>query len=119
MSCSAGPKRARGGPTELLSASATARYLRGINGDDDRNLLQAQRANLSAAQVELLRWIERGSPEGRYSDYSHRISAAALRTRGLVKISGHGPSWSVELTPRGAAVLALPAPSPPVRQARV
>jgi hypothetical protein len=60
---------------------------------------------LNAAQLELLRWVGRGCPEGVYDGYRHRISAAALQSRGLLKVSGRGPLWCAELTPRGAAVL--------------
>jgi hypothetical protein len=80
-------------------------------GTDEPELLRDLRARLNPAQVELLEWLDEGSPAGRYEDYSHRISAQALQTRGLVKVSGHGPSWTAELTARGAAVLAQPAPS--------
>ncbi len=37
--------------------------------------------------------------------YSHRVSAAALRSRDLVKISGHGGTWRAEITPRGTNFL--------------
>jgi hypothetical protein len=60
---------------------------------------------LSTAQVELLRWVKGGCSDGVYEGYAHRVSAAALQSRGLVKVSGHGPLWRVELTARGAAVL--------------
>ena len=48
----------------------------------------AQRKTLSEAQVALLRWIGDGCPAGVVEGDSHRISAAALRNRGLVKITG-------------------------------
>jgi hypothetical protein len=67
---------------------------------------------LNTAQLDVLRWVARGCGKGVYEGYSHRISAAALQTRGLVRISGRGPSWKAELTARGAAVLALPEPTP-------
>ena len=40
------------------------------------------------------------------SDDRHRISAAALRNRGLATTSGHGLSWTARLTPAGADYLA-------------
>jgi hypothetical protein len=52
--------------------------------------------------------VAAGCPEGRYEGYAHRVSAAALKTRGLVTISGRGPSWKAALTARGAAVAELP-----------
>jgi hypothetical protein len=38
--------------------------------------------------------------------YLHRVSAAALRSRGLLRISGRGPTWRAELTDTGRAVVA-------------
>jgi hypothetical protein len=61
--------------------------------------------------------VAAGCPDGRYEGYSHRVSAAALKTRGLVAISGRGPSWKAALTTRGAAVAESadePAAEPPV-----
>jgi len=51
----------------------------------------------------VLEWIKAGRPEGVYDeeDYTHRISARALESRGLVVIRGHGRSWVATLTPRG------------------
>jgi len=37
--------------------------------------------------------------------YAHRVSAAALRSRGLLRISGRGPTWHAELTPSGRSLL--------------
>lgn len=72
------------------------------------------RDGLSAAQLEVLRWVAEGCPAGRYEGYAHRVSAAALRTRGLLRISGRGPLWKAELTERGAGVVQLPDPPPAV-----
>ena len=36
--------------------------------------------------------------------YSHRTSAAALRSRGLLRIAGRGPTWRAELTDSGRAL---------------
>lgn len=57
--------------------------------------------SLNEAQVAVLRWIASGSPPGVMEGYTHRVSASALRTRDLVRISGRGPSWRAELTERG------------------
>ena len=56
---------------------------------------------LNDAQVAVLRWIAAGSPAGVMEGYTHRISASALRTRDLVRISGRGETWRAELTDRG------------------
>lgn len=52
---------------------------------------------------------------------SHRISAAALRRRGLVTISGRGPTWLATITTAGREYLKqADGPIPPVpRQANV
>jgi hypothetical protein len=39
-------------------------------------------------------------------DHTHRVSAAALRSRGLLRISGRGPTWRAELTESGRAIVA-------------
>lgn len=51
----------------------------------------------------------------------HRISASALRSKGLVKISGHGPTWTARPTKTGQKYLEqLESDDPPVpRQANV
>src|SRR5262245_35655899 len=51
--------------------------------------------------------------------YEHRVSAAALRTRDLVRISGRGQTWRAEVTPAGRAYLEdPPRPEPHRRQRR-
>ncbi len=47
---------------------------------------------LNPAQIAVLEWIKNGCPAGAYPEdnYSHRISARALQSRGLVQVSGHG-----------------------------
>src|SRR2546423_3863869 len=62
---------------------------------------------LNEAQVAVLRWIAAGSPSGVMEGYTHRVSASALRTRDLVRISGRGPTWRAELTERGREQLEL------------
>jgi len=73
--------------------------------------------HLNDKQLRVLRWVERGCPDGEYVDdnYGHRITAKALASRGLVRVEGHGTSWSATLTDAGASRVAQlkPAPSPP------
>jgi hypothetical protein len=70
---------------------------------------------LTEQQVSILRWITDGCPDGVMDGHWHRISAAALRTRGLVKTSGRGPTWTATVTDAGREYLAqLDGPSPPV-----
>jgi hypothetical protein len=61
---------------------------------------------LTPRQEEILRWIGQGMPDGVMEGDAHRISAAALRSRGLIKTSGRGLSWSAKLTPAGHDYLA-------------
>jgi hypothetical protein len=81
----------------------------------------AQRKTLTEQQVSLLRWIAEGCPDGVMDGMSHRVSAAALRNRGLVTVSGRGPSWMAKITDAGRAYLAeVDGPKPPVpREANV
>ncbi|WP_139196052.1 hypothetical protein [Curtobacterium sp. MCBA15_009] len=44
-------------------------------------------------------------------NYGHRITAKALASRGLVRITGHGPSWKATLTDAGASRVAELKPS--------
>lgn len=61
--------------------------------------------HLNDKQRRVLSWIERGCPEGEYVDdnYGHRITAKALAGRGLLRITGDGPSWKATLTAAGTA----------------
>jgi hypothetical protein len=61
----------------------------------------AHRKTLTQAQLDLLEWIAESCPEGVMEGESHRISAAALRRRGLVQISGRGRSWEAQITAAG------------------
>jgi hypothetical protein len=81
----------------------------------------AQRKTLTEAQVALLRWISEGCPNGQMEGDSHRISAAALRRKGLVAISGRGPTWAATITDGGREYLErVDSPAPPIpRQGNV
>ena len=82
----------------------------------------AQRKTLNERQVTVLRWIAEGCPSGVMDDEFHRISAAALRSRGLVAISGRGPTWKARITldGRGYLLEQVDGSDPPVpRQANV
>lgn len=81
----------------------------------------AQRKTLSQAQLDLLQWVDEGCPGGVYEGFDHRISAAALRRRGLVQTSGHGGKWEVRITAAGREYLRTskePGAAPP-RQANI
>jgi hypothetical protein len=81
----------------------------------------AQRKTLTEQQVAVLRWIGEGCPRGVMEGDSHRISAAALRKRGLVTTSGRANTWFAKITEDGRNYLAQvdgPAPLTP-RQGNV
>lgn len=65
---------------------------------------------LNAKQLAVLNWIAAGCPDDRYEGYAHRLSAAALRSRGLVRTRGKGPTWRAELTDAGRSHLGLKTP---------
>jgi hypothetical protein len=65
----------------------------------------AQRKTLTEQQISILRWISEGCPDGVMEGDSHRVSAAALRRRGLVRTSGRGPTWSASVTEAGREYL--------------
>jgi hypothetical protein len=60
----------------------------------------------NAQHRPVLRWIGDGCPGVVMHGYAHRSPRAALRARGLVRVSGRGPGWRAELTDWGRAWLA-------------
>jgi hypothetical protein len=75
----------------------------------------AQRKTLTERQIGLLRWIADGCPTGVMSDEYYRISAAALRSRGLVTTSGRGQTWEARITDTGREYLRnVDGPNPPI-----
>jgi hypothetical protein len=60
---------------------------------------------LNAAQHGVLQWIAAGCPAGTFEGYAHRVSAAALRSRGLIGTRGRGPTWQAMLTDAGQEYL--------------
>lgn len=57
---------------------------------------------LTEPQLAVLRWIAEGTPSGVYeAGFEHRITARALERRGLIKVRGHGASWSATITLAG------------------
>jgi hypothetical protein len=74
----------------------------------------AQRKTLNSTQVAVLRWVADGCPDRGVDSISTRISAGALRNRGLIRTSGHGPTWSASITVAGKDYLAqVDGSSPP------
>ncbi|WP_418063181.1 helix-turn-helix domain-containing protein [Pimelobacter simplex] len=60
-------------------------------------------SRVNPRQVEVLKWIADGCPDGRWpaGDYSHVLSGNALANRGLAAIKGRGPRWSASITDDG------------------
>lgn len=66
----------------------------------------AQRKSLTQAQLDLLEWIADGCPDGVMEGFDHRVSAAALRRRGLVRTTGRGATWQATIAEAGKEYLA-------------
>lgn len=124
--CLSGEREARvhidGGPAdeardlEAASCERHVRCRRGWNGRWD-DWLVAQRKTLTQRQVDVLRWICDGCPDGVMTGeaYSERITAGALRNRGLVITRGSGASWSASITEAGVEYLAqVDGSNPPI-----
>jgi hypothetical protein len=74
----------------------------------------AQRKTLNDVQVGVLRWIDEGCPDDGVDGVPARISAGALRNRGLVRTSGRGPTWKATITSAGKEYLQqVDGPNPP------
>lgn len=61
---------------------------------------------LNARQVEVLRWIGDGCPDGRWTDFTFKTTATALASRRLVTVSKRGGTWSAALLAAGEHYLA-------------
>lgn len=55
---------------------------------------------LNTRQVEVLRWISEGCPEGRWAESGYKVSAASLQARRLIKVSKRG-GWKATIEPAG------------------
>ncbi len=56
--------------------------------------------SLNTRQVEVLRWISEGCPEGRWAESGYKVSAASLQARRLIKVSKRG-GWKATIEPAG------------------
>lgn len=66
-------------------------------------------SDLNAAQLHVLRWVADGCPADVMPDgYAHRVTAAAVRSRGLITTKGHGSTWRAEITSKGREYLRNP-----------
>jgi len=62
------------------------------------------RKPLNPRQVEVLRWVAGGCPEGVMVGETHKVSAAALKSRHLVKVSKRD-GWQATITEEGRRYL--------------
>lgn len=63
-------------------------------------------APLTDGQLNVLRWIADGCPDGVMEGHLHKISAVALENRHLVRVRKSGGIWAAELTDDGNYYLA-------------
>lgn len=61
---------------------------------------------LNERQVDVLRWIGDGCPDGRWTDFTFKTTATALASRRLVTVSKRGGTWSAAILPAGEHYLA-------------
>lgn len=61
---------------------------------------------LNDRQIEVLRWIGDGCPDGRWADFTFKTTANALASRRLVTVSKRGGVWSAAILPAGSHYLA-------------
>lgn len=76
----------------LIPVRSMSRYFLDMGKNPDR---------LTREQFAVLKWIGEGSPGGVYTGYEHKIVARSLLRRGLVTITGKGPTWAAHITPKG------------------
>lgn len=75
---------------------------------------------LNERQLQVLRWVGQGCPEGVWEGTTHKLSCQALQSRGLVKVSKRKGQWSASLTnsrPRARNAISLLS-EPPQRVSR-
>ncbi|WP_371655205.1 MULTISPECIES: hypothetical protein [unclassified Streptomyces] len=80
---------------------------------------------LNDRQQAVLDWVSQGCPDGVWPDSTYKVSAQALQSRGLVKITKHRGYWSARLTDKGRRHLTErgicplePSTEPPARPGR-
>jgi hypothetical protein len=58
-------------------------------------------ASLNHRQLDVLRWIRDGCPEGRWDGYTYKTVAIALQSRRLVSVSKRGGRWTAKIEQAG------------------
>lgn len=61
---------------------------------------------LSVRQLEVLRWVSDGCPDGVWGDSTYKTTAHALASRGLLKVNRRRNQWAAVVTDAGAFYLA-------------
>ncbi|MFH9397465.1 hypothetical protein [Streptomyces sp. NPDC017556] len=57
--------------------------------------------DLNERQQTVLDWVGQGCPDGVWQDSTYKVSAQALQSRGLIKVTKRRGHWSANLTDRG------------------
>jgi hypothetical protein len=65
-----------------------------------------RRSAFNEGQINVLRWIADGCPDGVMEGYTYKTTALALETRRLVTVSKKGGVWRAEATDAGRYYLA-------------
>lgn len=61
---------------------------------------------LNQRQLDVLKWINDGCPDGRWTDYTFKTTAQSLASRRLVTVSKRGGTWKAAILPAGEHYLA-------------
>ncbi|MFF1379676.1 hypothetical protein [Streptomyces sp. NPDC058308] len=74
---------------------------------------------LNERQLAVLEWVGLQCPDGVWSDSTYKVSAQALQSRELVKVTKRRGHWNAQLTDKGRAYLASVDTSPGERNGEV
>ncbi|GAA2465627.1 hypothetical protein ACFPFX_10365 [Streptomyces mauvecolor] len=61
---------------------------------------------LNERQQAVLDWVSQGCPDGIWPDSTYKVSARALQSRGLIKVTKRHGHWNAQLTDKGRQHLA-------------
>lgn len=62
-------------------------------------------APLSQRQVDVLRWVAEGCPDGVWRDFSYKHTAYAIAGRGLILVQRRRDAWRASVTKHGRSYL--------------
>ncbi|WP_408993584.1 hypothetical protein [Streptomyces sp. 1268] len=63
------------------------------------------RGDLNERQHAVLSWVGQGCPSGFWPDSAYKVSAQALQSRGLIKVTKRRRQWDAKLTDKGQLYL--------------